>query len=90
MATETDIEDLLRQDEAQLKAKRGRLKALAAALDAARAASDRAASAAAEVIENGDLTRAELSKFYSLSKSERGALMPTSQRTSPEISSDSE
>lgn len=76
MMTEHDIDELLRQDEAELKAKRKRLKAFATAIEEARRATQTAAQVAEQLIEAGDLTRVELGNVFKLSKSERSALIP--------------
>lgn len=76
MTTEQDIDELLRQDEALLKAKRKRLKAFGAAIDELRRATDAASKVADELIDAGDLSRADLGRVFKLSKSERAALAP--------------
>lgn len=81
MATDQDIDELLKQDEAELKAKRRRLKAFASAIDEARRASDSAAKLAEELVDAGDLSRADLARVFKLSKAERSTLTP-SRRTS--------
>ncbi|MFK4761712.1 hypothetical protein ACI3KS_12315 [Microbacterium sp. ZW T5_45] len=69
------------QDEAELKAKRRRLKAFASAIDEARRASNSAAKLAEELVNAGDLSRADLARVFKLSKAERSALTPA-RRTS--------
>lgn len=81
MTTDQDIDELLKQDEAELKAKRRRLKAFASAIDEARRASDLAARLAEELVDAGDLSRADLARVFKLSKAERSALTPA-RRTS--------
>lgn len=76
MTTDHDIDELLRQDEAELKAKRKRLKAFAGAIDEARRATQTAAQIAEDLIEAGDLSRTELGNVFKLSKSERSTLIP--------------
>ena len=76
MTTDQDIDELLRQDEAELKAKRKRLKSFATAIDEVRRANEAAAKVADELIEAGDLSRADLGRVFKLSKSERAALVP--------------
>lgn len=87
MTTDQDIDELLRQDEAELKAKRKRLKAFATAIEDARRATQTAAQVAEELIDAGDLSRGELGSVFKLSKSERSALIParkTSVSETPE------
>lgn len=79
MTTELDIDELLRQDEAALRAKRKRLKALADAVKDVRAANAKAADLAAELVDAGDLSRAELGRAFGLSKAERSALFPSNR-----------
>ncbi|WP_096359804.1 hypothetical protein [Microbacterium sp. TPU 3598] len=76
MTTDQDIDELLRQDEAELKAKRKRLKAFATAIEEVRRATQTAAQVAEELIEAGDLSRVELGNVFKLTKSERSALIP--------------
>lgn len=80
MATDVDIDELLKQDEAELRAKKKRLKAFATSLDELRATAKKAADAAAEVVDSGDLTRAEFVKVFALTKGERASLFPASPR----------
>ena len=68
MSTERNIDDLLKEDEARLKAKRKRLSTFGKALEDARAASVKAADTAAEILDAGDLTRADIAKVFALSK----------------------
>lgn len=79
MTNELDIDALLRQDEAALRAKRKRLKALATAIEGVRSANDQAAKLAAELVDAGDLSRAELGRVFGLSKAERAAVLPTNR-----------
>jgi hypothetical protein len=76
MTTDHDIDELLRQDEAELKAKRRRLKSFATAVDEARRAQAAAARIADELIEAGDLSRADLGRVFKLTRTERAALVP--------------
>jgi hypothetical protein len=78
---EPDIDALLRQDEAELRAKRKRLKEFAAALKEVRTAHEAASKLAAELLDAGDVTRAELGRVFDLSKPERAALIPASKRS---------
>ena len=80
MSTERNIDDLLNEDEARLKAKRKRLSTFGKALEDARAASVKAADTAAEILDAGDLTRADIAKVFALSKGERSTLIPAAQR----------
>lgn len=80
MSTERNIDDLLKEDEARLKAKRKRLSTFGKALEDARAASVKAADTAAEILDAGDLTRADIAKVFALSKGERSTLIPAAQR----------
>lgn len=77
---EVNIDALLKQDEAELRAKKKRLKSFATALDELRAATTKAADAAADVVDGGDLTRGEFVKVFALSKGERASLFPTAPR----------
>ena len=81
MAADVDIDELLKQDEAALREKKKRLKALQNALDESRTATKKTQTAAAATLHNGDLTRAELTRFFDLSKSERADLLPATPRT---------
>lgn len=83
MTTETDIDDLLRQDEAELKAKRRRLKTFAAALEDSRRANDAAARGVNELLAAGDLSRADLGRVFQLTKSEKLALIPARRTGAP-------
>lgn len=76
MSAENEIDELLRQDEAELKAKRKRLKTFASAVDDMRANQLSAAALAEELITSGDLTRAELGKVFKLSRAEKSVLLP--------------
>jgi len=76
MSTDHEIDELLRQDEAELKAKRRRLKSFATAVDEARRAQAAAAMIADELIEASDLSRAELGRVFKLTRTERAALVP--------------
>lgn len=89
MATDVDIDELLKQDEAELRAKKKRLKAFATALDELRAAAKKAADAAGEVIDSGDLTRGDFAKVFALTKGERASLFPASPRRGVAAVSDS-
>lgn len=80
MATDVDIDELLKQDEAELRAKKKRLKSFATSLDELRAATKKAADAAAEVVNSGDLTRGDFAKVFTLTKGERASLFPASPR----------
>ena len=72
-----DIDELLRQDEAELRAKRKRLKAFGTSIDDLRRTQAAAASLAEELVTTGDLSRAELTRVFKLSKVERAALVPS-------------
>ena len=80
MSADVDIDELLKQDEAELRAKKKRLKTFATALDELRAAAKKAADAAGEVIDSGDLTRGDFAKVFALTKGERASLFPASPR----------
>ena len=88
MATKSDpdlIDDLLRQDEAELRAKKKRLRAFQTALDELRHASEGVATAGAALIAAGDVSRAEASKVFKLSKGERAAAFPTRPRSESSV-----
>ena len=89
MTTEVDIDELLKQDEAELKAKKKRLRTVAATLEELRAATTKAAAAAADVIDSGDLARAEFAQVFALSKGERASLLPAAQRRSAKTADES-
>ncbi|UAJ81718.1 hypothetical protein IT072_20890 (plasmid) [Leifsonia sp. ZF2019] len=74
MSTDHVIDELLRQDEAELRAKRKRLKAFATALEDARRANDAVHQAAAELMDAGDMSRADLVRVFELTATERGLL----------------
>lgn len=80
MATDINIDDLLRQDEEALKAKRKRLRAFAGALEESRSASQKTTAAAVELLDSGDLSRAELATVFQLTKGERATLIPAATR----------
>lgn len=80
MSVDASIDALLKQDEDELRAKRKRLKAFATTLDELRASSAKAAAAAAQTLENGDLSRSELAAVFSLTKGERASLFPAAPR----------
>lgn len=80
--TEPDIEALLRQDEEALREKRKRLKAFAASMTEVRQANKKASKLVAELLDNGDVTKADLVKVLGLSAGERSALVPATKRTS--------
>jgi type II secretory pathway pseudopilin PulG len=88
MATKSDpdlIDDLLRQDEAELRAKKKRLRAFQTALDELRRASETVASAGAALVAAGDISRAEASKVFNLSKGERAAAFPARPRSESSV-----
>ncbi|MEO7016629.1 MAG: hypothetical protein ABI130_14505 [Leifsonia sp.] len=76
MNTEHVIDELLRQDEAELREKKKRLKNFATTLDELRRSSAAAAKAATELITSGDLTRIDAARAFQLNKTERAALFP--------------
>jgi len=76
VTTAHDIEELLRQDEADLKAKRKRPKAFAASLEDARHATQLAVQNSEELVTAGDLTRNALERVFQPTRAERTALMP--------------
>lgn len=80
MSNDSTIEDLLKQDEEALKAKRKRLNTFAKALAEVRTATENAAAAAQQILDGGDLTRTEVARVFELSKSERSALVPPARR----------
>ncbi len=87
MATKTEhdlIEELLRKDEEELRAKKKRLRDFSGALDALRTATDLARETASAALEAGDLTRGELSSAFSLSRGERAVVLPTQSRSATE------
>ena len=84
MAAKTEhdlIEELLRKDEEELRAKKKRLRDFSVALDALRGATETAREAAAAALEAGDLTRGELASAFSLSRGERAVVLPTQSRS---------
>lgn len=81
------IDELLRVDEDELRAKKGRLRAFQAALDGLRQASSALAETGAAILAAGDVSRLEASKVFNLSKAERSiafGLNPTS-RSTPDV-----
>lgn len=76
------IDKLLRQDEAELRAKKKRLRAFQTALDELRRASEAAGKAGAALIAAGDVTRSEASKAFALSTTERAIALPNRARRS--------
>lgn len=84
MGTKSDgdvIGELLRQDEEELRAKKKRLRAFQTALDELRRASSTLATAATELLAAGDVSRAEASKVFKLSKGERAVAFPARSRS---------
>ncbi|MGO3233222.1 MAG: hypothetical protein ACTIKT_07105 [Microbacterium sp.] len=79
MPTNLNIDELLQQDEAALRAKRKRLKSLASAIEEVRRAHEQAAKIATELVDAGDLSRADLGRAFGLSKAERSAILPTNR-----------
>lgn len=75
------IEALLRADEQELRAKRGRLRAFARSVEQAREAISAAQEAASEVRDRDGLTRADLARTFGLSDAERALLVPTKRRS---------
>lgn len=88
MSNDVDIDQLLKQDEAELRAKKKRLKTFANALDELRSATKKTAESAQEIVDQGDLTRAEFAKVFALSKSERASLFPPLRRSSTKATDD--
>lgn len=84
MSAENEIDELLRQDEAELKAKRKRLKAFATSVDDMRASQLSAATIAEDLISSGDLTRTELGKVFKLSRAEKSVLLPARRSSTGE------
>lgn len=80
MSTDLDIDELLKQDEAELREKKKRLKGFASTLTEWRTVSDRAAQTAAELVERGDLSKADVARVFNLSKGERATLFPPAAR----------
>lgn len=80
MSTERNIDDLLKEDEARLKAKRKRLADFGKKLEDARSAQEKVTEAAAEILDAGDLSRAELAKVFELTKGERSTLVPAAPK----------
>lgn len=80
MSTDLDIDELLKQDEAELREKKKRLKSFASTLTDWRSVSERAAQTAAELVERGDLSKADVARVFNLSKGERATLFPPVQR----------
>ncbi|ROT86229.1 hypothetical protein [Bifidobacterium mongoliense] len=70
------IDDLLKQDEAELREKKKRLRAFQGALDEARRAHAALSAAGAALLEAGDVSRAEASKVFKLTRPERAAAFP--------------
>jgi len=80
MSTDRNIDDLLKEDEARLKAKRKRLSAFGKALEEVRTAGAKASETAAELLDAGDLNRADLARVFDLSKGERATLIPAAPK----------
>lgn len=80
MATETStdgVDALLRADEEELRAKRGRLRAFSRAVDAARDAIGAAQAAAVEIREKDGVSRADLGRALDLTSAEKTLLLPS-------------
>lgn len=80
MSTDRNIDDLLKEDEARLKAKRKRLSTFGKALEEVRTAGAKASETAAELLDAGDLNRADLARVFDLSKGERTTLIPAAPK----------
>ena len=89
MSAENEIDERLRQDEAELKAKRKRLKSFATAVDDMRTSQESAAVLAEELISSGDLTRNDLGKVFKLSRAEKTVLLPVRRGSTSEPKPDS-
>lgn len=75
------IDELLRQDEEELRQKKKRLREFATALDGLRDATTAAQKAASVLLDAGDLSRAELGKVFGLSRGERAIMVPAQGRS---------
>jgi len=79
---ETDvIDELLRQDEEELKAKKKRLRDFQSAVTTLRAATSEAEKAAAEILQAGDLSRSDLGRVFNLTRAERAIAVPAQARS---------
>lgn len=88
MSTKPDgdiIEELLRQDEAELRAKKKRLRAFQTALDELRRASSALATVATELLDAGDVSRTEAGKVFKLTRAERAAAFPARSRSESSV-----
>lgn len=88
MSMDQDIDDLLRQDEAELRAKRKRLKAFSTAVEDVRRSQETASTLAEELVNSGDLTRADLSRVFKLSRAERTLLVASRRSSASETKPD--
>lgn len=88
MSTKPDgdvIEELLRQDEAELRAKKKRLRAFQTALDELRRSSSALATVATELLDAGDVSRTEAGKVFKLTRAERAAAFPARSRSESSV-----
>ena len=81
MATDP-IDDLLRTDEEQLKAKRARLRAFARSVESAREAITAAQNSAKAIASSDGLSRADMARTFDLTPAEKAVLLPTRRRRS--------
>lgn len=81
MATDQEIEDLLREDEAELRAKRKRLKAFSTSVEEARKAQKTASILAVELVDAGDLTRSDIARVFKLTRAEKAVLVPARHKS---------
>lgn len=81
MATDP-IDDLLRADEEELKAKRARLRAFARSVESAREAITGAQDSAKAIASSDGLSRADIARTFDLTPAEKAVLLPTRRRRS--------
>lgn len=79
MATDP-IDDLLRADEEELKAKRARLRAFARSVESAREAISAAQDSAKAIASSDGLSRADIARTFDLTPAEKAVLLPTRRR----------
>lgn len=76
------VDELLRADEEELKAKRTRLRAFSRALDTAREAIRTAQESGETITERDGLSRADMARTFGLTSAEKSLLLPTRRRSS--------
>lgn len=76
------IDELLRVDEEELKAKRARLRSFARSVDSAREAISAAQDSAKAIASSDGLSRADIARTFDLTPAEKAVLLPTRRRRS--------